>query len=165
MQTRIEMLVRRYFHYLIGGPCEYNFRPDWLKWKTDNNLELDIYYPEFNFAVEVNGPQHKLLKEIRERDKFKLDTCKDRGVFLLVVKHPQFLLRKSTVEFINQQTGMDLWLKSLPYSLKREMKHYRPKKMPFMRAVRWKSTLETYSDLQQAEIEFNRRKLVRMTGF
>ena len=44
-------------------------RPDFLKIpKHPKELELDIYYPEHDFAIEVQGLQHEKYIEFFHRD-------------------------------------------------------------------------------------------------
>jgi hypothetical protein len=56
-----------------------SFRPEWLEGK-----ELDIYVPEFNFAIEFNG---SYWHSENHKDKWyhfdKTKSCKDNGVILL----------------------------------------------------------------------------------
>lgn len=55
----------------------------------DSNLELDIYFPDLNIAIEVNGPTHykpiygmdKYLRQL-ENDKRKRLSCEDLGIQL-----------------------------------------------------------------------------------
>ena len=61
-----EKLTRRFFKAILKNQKldfkpKYNLRPQWLKNpKTGRCLELDIYYPDLKFAIEVQGFQHKL---------------------------------------------------------------------------------------------------------
>ena len=159
--SRIESLTRKYFDTLLGGYRIYNYRPNWLKWTTGNNLELDIFYPDFNFAVEVNGLQHRLLKENRARDEFKRQKCAERGIYLFEVRYAQNLLKQAVVDKLKEETGIDFWIDRLPFGLRSQLKYYKPKKLKFMKAVRFKASLERYADKQAEEVEFNRRKIER----
>jgi very-short-patch-repair endonuclease len=56
-------------------------------------LELDFYFPDLKFAVEINGPTHyrpiygeEALAASKARDKRKRDLCKKLGIKLRVVK-------------------------------------------------------------------------------
>lgn len=77
-------------------PC---VRPNFLKNpETKRNLELDCYNDELKIAVEYNGIQHykwpnftghskeEFINQIR-RDKFKLQTCDENGVYLITVPY------------------------------------------------------------------------------
>jgi len=73
------------------------YRPDWLNYKG-YNLELDLFNPELGLACEYHGKQHYeypsrfikkkalFLNQLR-RDLFKLEKCKELGIFILVVPH------------------------------------------------------------------------------
>lgn len=74
-------------------------RPDFLKNpKTRRNLELDLYCPELQLAVEYNGAQHYVFtpmyhaspakfEEQVYRDKLKRRLCKKHNVKLIVVPY------------------------------------------------------------------------------
>lgn len=77
-------------------PC---VRPNFLKNpETKRNLELDCYNDELKLAVEYNGIQHykwpnftgqtkeEFINQIR-RDKFKVETCDNNGVYLITVPY------------------------------------------------------------------------------
>ena len=75
-----------------GFPHAY---PKWLKPKNGNQLELDGYNEELKLAFEHNGIQHyeidgyfiKTKSQLNKRkriDQFKVDTCKQNGVALIV---------------------------------------------------------------------------------
>jgi len=56
-------------------------------------LELDIYFPDLNLAIEINGPFHytaifseKELKATQLRDNRKMQYCVDLGIELLIIK-------------------------------------------------------------------------------
>ncbi|CAG8816743.1 11536_t:CDS:1, partial [Racocetra fulgida] len=52
-------LCREIVSNLLGKPSEIR-KPDFLKTnKYPKRLELDIYYPQYRFAIEVQGIQHK----------------------------------------------------------------------------------------------------------
>src|SRR5260370_7993644 len=91
--SNIEGLVRRFFKQLFPNePVVYNHRPDWLKYDTGNNLELDLFFPRLNLAVEVQGFQHKLLESQKRRDEYERRACQILEVSLLTVSHPPHLL-------------------------------------------------------------------------
>ncbi|RUO17992.1 hypothetical protein CWE06_12275, partial [Aliidiomarina haloalkalitolerans] len=65
-----------------------NIRPAWL-----DGLELDIYLPEINLAIEYQGQQHyrpvkswggeKALKALKQRDARKKELCLALGIILV----------------------------------------------------------------------------------
>ena len=72
---------------------------DWLRNpKTNHNLYIDIYYPELNLAIEVDGKQHydfvplfhnniEDLHESQERDKIKAEFLKEHNIDLIRFKY------------------------------------------------------------------------------
>lgn len=61
--------------------------------KQCNGLQLDLYLPELNFAIEINGPIHYInffgdeyLKSVQERDQRKETICKNKKLLLQIVK-------------------------------------------------------------------------------
>jgi very-short-patch-repair endonuclease len=75
----------------IKSPVIYNDR------KTLNGLELDIYYPELNIAIEYQGNYWHNLPEKRETDRRKKSICKEKGIKLLEVWDSDFLKNKDVV--------------------------------------------------------------------
>ena len=77
-------------------------RPEWLKYHTGNNLELDGFCEDMNLAFEFQGRQHyefinHFHKSGREefdqqvlRDKLKLKRCREKGVHLFVIPYTCF---------------------------------------------------------------------------
>jgi len=53
---------------------------------TKRRLELDIFLPSMNKAIEVNGTWHK-QEAVMRRDKIKSDLCIDKGIDLFYVEH------------------------------------------------------------------------------
>lgn len=76
--------------------------------KTLSGLELDVFIPSINLAIEWNGVFHynsvkgSLLEQYQTKDKIKLNLCKDKGIELLVIKdltsHNKFI--KSEIDKI-----------------------------------------------------------------
>ncbi len=70
-------------------------RPDWLKYTTGNNVELDLFNAPFGLAIEVQGPHHyrsvaglandEKSQAQQDRDTFKRHRCAERGVKLWTV--------------------------------------------------------------------------------
>lgn len=57
---------------------------------TNSSLELDLYLPNLKFAIEVDGPMHRVACYGQDRllaqqinDKIKEDLCLKKGIFLL----------------------------------------------------------------------------------
>lgn len=70
-----------------------NVRPEWLTGSQGRRLELDVFIPSLNIAIEVQGPQHYRYSEhlhgsveafeLRQKhDSYKRVVCKQRGIVL-----------------------------------------------------------------------------------
>lgn len=90
-----ERITRRYFECLFGQSFQ-KIRPDWLINKQGNKLELDGYCIDFKIAFEYQGSQHyRIIKPytkneaelnvIKERDKFKIEKCKENNIKLIII--------------------------------------------------------------------------------
>jgi hypothetical protein len=70
-------------------------RPDFLKYTTGRNLELDLYHEPFKLAIEVQGPHHyrsvdglaspEQSQAQQDRDTFKRHRCAEGGIKLYTV--------------------------------------------------------------------------------
>lgn len=93
-ENRLKRILQNYFN------TEFiKVRPDWLKNPMTNRcLELDIYSPVLNIAVEFNGIAHtqychwfhKSEQDFKNqvlRDQIKMRKAKDHGVKLIVINH------------------------------------------------------------------------------
>ena len=89
--NRCREIVQNYFG--VGFP---SVRPEFLKYKTGKNLELDMYNDDLKLAFEYQGIQHYKytpmfhksindLYEQQERDKFKFNRCKELGITLIYI--------------------------------------------------------------------------------
>lgn len=82
VETEFENLVKT-----LGVQYERNTR------KVVHPLELDFYFPDIKFAVEINGSVHYEpmygmghLAIVKERDKRKREKCKQLGIQLRTIK-------------------------------------------------------------------------------
>lgn len=82
-----QTLLKRFMAEMLPGEPLENHRPDWLM-----GMELDLFWPLFNIAIEFQGDQHYLpvygrgsLQSQQARDKQKKAICDDRGIFLIRV--------------------------------------------------------------------------------
>ncbi len=71
-----------------------------------NGLELDIYYPELNIAIEYQGNYWHNKPDAIERDKRKRKLCEEKGIKLIEVwdndfmKDPDLIIRKVVDEIL-----------------------------------------------------------------
>lgn len=57
---------------------------------TNRMLELDIWLPDINKAIEFNGAYWHSLENMKIKDKIKQDQCKYLGIDLLVIKESKW---------------------------------------------------------------------------
>jgi len=73
-------------------------RPDWLKNKEGNNLEIDCFNEELKLCVEYNGKQHyefieffhkteEKFKKRQEDDKIKKEKCKEKNYVFIDIPY------------------------------------------------------------------------------
>lgn len=89
---KTESLVRSVFEDIFKKPF-IKVRPNWFKWETGFNLELDGYNEELALAFEYNGVFHyktlpniqNNLRETLRRDRWKISRTKELEIKLIVV--------------------------------------------------------------------------------
>lgn len=94
----------------------YNYRPDWLiNPKTGYPLELDIYYPNLNFAIEIQGIHHETNYQIY-KDNVKKEICDAKNITLysLPIKKKALLklLEKHNIEIPKELKSSVKWFAS-----------------------------------------------------
>ena len=52
----------------------------------DNSMELDVYIPSLEFAIEYDGIAWHNSKDSDRKERIKYDYCKRKGIMLLRVK-------------------------------------------------------------------------------
>ncbi len=71
-------------------------------WETLGNLELDIFIPELNLAIEHNGlPSHSSniqTNKIKNRHIIKTDRCKELNIDLFHIRGDQWIKQKEIVK-------------------------------------------------------------------
>lgn len=60
-----------------------NVRLDAMRSSKNKPLELDIYVPDKNIAIEIQGPRHFSEERVQENDKFKVEWCKNNNIKLI----------------------------------------------------------------------------------
>ena len=90
-----EIRCRTIMEQLFKAPF-VSIRPDFLKYKTGKNLELDMFNADLMIALEYDGIHHRKFTEFfhkseqdfieqQERDKFKEERCQELGITLIRV--------------------------------------------------------------------------------
>lgn len=96
--SRLELQAKFILEHVFKKPF-VKVRPDFLHNDvTGYNLELDLYNPELNLAIEINGDQHykfipffhrnkDAFTKQRYRDEMKKWKCKEAGITLISVPY------------------------------------------------------------------------------
>jgi len=71
-----------------------NDRTQIINPKTGYNLELDIYIPSLNKAIEFNGEYWHMSDYSKYKDKQKIEQCKEMGINLIIIKETDWINNK-----------------------------------------------------------------------
>jgi len=93
--SNAEKEILNYVKSIYNGPVIPNDRTQIVNPSTGNNLELDIWLPDLNKAIEYNGEHWHTEKNVKFRDNQKQIQCKEKGINLLVVKEHEWLKNKN----------------------------------------------------------------------
>ena len=79
-------------NFLVGLNIDYipNDRIQLINPLTKRRLELDMWMPKLNKAIECNGTYWHSLEKVIKRDKIKRQLCKDQNIDLLVVTEKEW---------------------------------------------------------------------------
>lgn len=89
--SKFELEVRGYVSSIYSGEVIYNDRTLVFNKHTKKPLELDLYFPEYNKAIECNGEYWHSTDEAVERDKIKNEFCNNNDISLLTVTDQEWL--------------------------------------------------------------------------
>ena len=78
-----------------GIKIKRNDRTQIINPLTSNKLELDIWVPKLNKAIEFNGKYWHSFKDKIIRDKIKTKQCVKKGIKLLVIKEQDWINNKT----------------------------------------------------------------------
>ncbi len=99
----MEGIIANYFALIY--PDEHirrNYRPDTFRGKSNRPLELDIYLPREQIAIEIQGHRHS-EESVAERDRLKIEMCRIQGIDLLSIDW-----EKARTELLSQPLDMVL---------------------------------------------------------
>jgi hypothetical protein len=80
-----------------------NDRTQIINPKTGYNLELDIYIPSINKAIEYNGEYWHSSEHVKYKDKEKVIQCKKKGIDFLVIKEKDWCNNQQSCKKIIRQ--------------------------------------------------------------
>jgi hypothetical protein len=93
IMSRGEIELRNFIKSL-GIKVLSNDRNQIFNPETGRGLELDIFMPALNKAIEYNGEYWHSFKGAIERDKIKIKQCTKKGIELLVIKEGNWVSNK-----------------------------------------------------------------------
>lgn len=88
--SKFEESVREYVNKIYSGPIIYNDRTQIVSTNTGRNLELDIWFPDLDKAIECNGHYWHSDDDAVKRDQLKADLCYQNNIDLLVITDKQW---------------------------------------------------------------------------
>lgn len=89
--SKFESSVREYVNKMYSGSIIYNDRTQITSTDTGCNLELDIWFPDLNKAIECNGMYWHSNDGCLKRDQLKVELCEQQNIDLLVVTDDEWL--------------------------------------------------------------------------
>ena len=177
--SRLQEYTARLLYQSLGAyTIKENYRPDWLIGENGERLELDLYVPELNVAIEVQGKQHytftpffhKDYKDFEQRlarDDTKRDVCKFRGILLIEVSNDSEAIEalEMIMAIINpinpEMSERDIVAAILDLETKRRIKNKlkwkmnNPKKRPGHRerCRRYRQSLAEYREVRKLIVD------------
>ena len=89
-----EKEIVTYIKSIYGGNIIENDRSQIINPKTGRMLELDIWLPELNKAIEYNGEWWHSFDERKYCDDQKLVQCQEKGIDLLIINDEKWKMNK-----------------------------------------------------------------------
>lgn len=89
-----EKEILEYVKSIYTGTVLPNNRTIIINPLTGEYLELDIWLPEHNKAIEYNGEYWHRVKYVKWKDSYKQQWCNDHGIELLVIDHNEWIKNK-----------------------------------------------------------------------
>ncbi len=93
-QSGPEKEIVNFIKTLYKGEIIVGDRSNIINQYTGYNLELDIWIPEINKAIEYNGLYWHNKYIQMKRDEIKIEQCKTKGIDLLVITEDKWHLNK-----------------------------------------------------------------------
>lgn len=85
ISSKGEKEVRGFAEQIFQGEIKFNDRTLLTNPKTGFQLELDIYIPGKNLAIEYNGDYYHSKQEVIEKDRIKQQLCEEKGIKLITI--------------------------------------------------------------------------------
>ena len=97
MFSKGEKEIYEYVKSIYPGRILENDRKTIQNPLTGRFLELDIYLPELNFAIEYNGTYWHQDTSSRDKDNAKLNECQEKGILLYIITDSEWQLDKEKI--------------------------------------------------------------------
>jgi hypothetical protein len=93
--SKPEKEILEYVRNNYTGIIKENDRTLILNPLTGFYLELDIWLPEINKAIEYNGSFYHKGENVKFRDNFKQQWCKENNIDLLIIHEEKWIKDKN----------------------------------------------------------------------
>jgi hypothetical protein len=93
--SNTEKEILEYIKKIYSGKVLSNYRDILVNPITKKKLELDIYLPDLNKAIEYNGIYWHSSDIVTERDKIRKNQCKEKSIDLLTLLDKEWLKNKN----------------------------------------------------------------------
>ena len=90
LHSNAEKEIANYIKSIYNGTIIENDRSQIFNPKTGKMLELDIWLPVLNKAIEYNGEYWHSKKYVKYKDNQKLVQCKNKGIDLLIIEEEKW---------------------------------------------------------------------------
>jgi len=94
-KSSIEDNIQLYIEKYLSVPILRNVKPF-----KNSRLELDLYIPDFNFAIEFNGVywHSEFVRNNRDRHLLKTKLCEEKGISLFHIFDDEWLYKQEIVK-------------------------------------------------------------------
>jgi len=96
--SKAEIELQEFVKTITNTKVICNDRTQIVNTNTGHYLELDIYLPYLNKAIEYNGKFWHSSVEAKIRDQMKVDQCKNLGIDLLVIHDYDYIGNEETIK-------------------------------------------------------------------
>lgn len=103
--SKEEKDIYKYVKSIYNGKIIENDRTQIMNPLTKKNLELDIWMPELNKAIEYNGIFWHSTEYSKYKDEQKRTQCQENGIDLLIIEEREWMLNKN-FNLINNFIGV-----------------------------------------------------------
>ena len=96
-QSKFEKEIKLFISNL-GVTYSTNDRTVLINPETNHSLELDLFFPQLNKAIECNGVYWHSRTDVYNRDKIKKKLCVNKDIDLLIITDEEWIVEKSNIK-------------------------------------------------------------------